>query len=319
MTSPDDLEARLLALGESLDVPAPPPAEVARAVRARLESRPAPDRDPAAPGLPSVDRPPTAPGVPPEGGSPAAPGVPPEGRSPVVPGWPAADRDRTPQPPSGPSSHRPGDLPRTPVRRAWRRLGPGVRLRRRMIISAVAVLVALFLGGTPVGRAAVVEILRFAGVELRVGDPGPPPSGMPAPLPGERRVTLEQARGQVAFPILVPAELGDPREVRVSDGGRVVSLFWPGVRLDEYDGTLEVVFRKELGPPWPEEVYLGPSPAQWIPARHGLVYLPRGGGAAPVRPRSAGPALIWQSARTGLRLEGVDDLQRALRIARSTL
>ncbi|MER5419258.1 hypothetical protein [Streptosporangium roseum] len=268
MTSPDDLEARLLALGESLDVPAPPPAEVARAVRARLESLPAPDRDLA----------------------------------------PAPD---------GPSSRRPDGLPRTPVRRAWRRPGPGVRLRRRTVVSTVAVLVALFLGGTPVGRAAVVEILRFAGVELRIGDPGPQPSGMPAPLPGERRVPLEQARGQVAFPISVPTELGDPHEVRVSDGGRVVSLFWPGVRLDEYDGTLEVVFRKELGPPWPEEVYLGPSQAQWIPARHGLTYLPRGGGTAPLRPRSAGPTLIWQSAQAGLRLEGVDDLQRALRIARS--
>ncbi|MGW2197958.1 hypothetical protein ACWCSH_37180, partial [Streptosporangium sp. NPDC001682] len=42
MTSSDDLEARLLDLGESLDVPSPHPAEVARAVRARLEV-PAPE------------------------------------------------------------------------------------------------------------------------------------------------------------------------------------------------------------------------------------------------------------------------------------
>ncbi|WP_433251398.1 hypothetical protein ACQPYK_05865 [Streptosporangium sp. CA-135522] len=262
MTSPDDLEARLLALGESLDIPAPPPADVARAVRARLES-------------------------------------------------PAADRR------SGVRASTPWAPVRRALRRAWRRLRPGSRLRWRAVVSGVAILLALFFGATPAGRAAVAQILRFAGVELRIGDPASPPSGLPEPLPGERRATLEQARAQAAFPISVPAELGAPREVRVSDGGRVVSLLWPGIRLDEYDGTLQVVFRKELGPPWPEEVAVGASPAQWIPARHGLSYLPRGGGGASVRPRSAGPTLIWQRERAGLRLEGVDDLRRALRIARS--
>ncbi|MFF5212923.1 hypothetical protein [Streptosporangium sp. NPDC000396] len=244
MTSPDDLEARLLALGESLDVSAPPPAEVARAVRARLEALSAEDRPLAA-------------------------------------------------------------APR-PIARRW----------RRAIASAVAITVALFLGATPVGRAAVVEILRFAGVELKIGGPGPLPSGAPEPLPGERRVTLEQAREQVAFPVSVPAELGDPQDVRVSDGGRVVSLLWPGVRLDEYDGRLEVVFRKDLGPPWPVEVSLGTSQAWWIPAAHGLTYLPRGG-RAPIPLRLAGPTLIWQRGQTGLRLEGVGDLRRGLEVARS--
>jgi hypothetical protein len=164
-----------------------------------------------------------------------------------------------------------------------------------------------------------VEVLRFAGVELRIGDPGPLPSGVPSPLPGERRVTLEQAREQVAFAISVPSRLGEPSEVRVSDGGRVVSLFWPGVRLDEYDGVLGVAFRKELGPPWPDEVHLGTSQAWWIPGRHGLTYLPRGGGEAPVRARLADPTLIWQQKGVGLRLEGVDDVQGALEIARSAL
>ncbi|MFJ2030440.1 hypothetical protein [Streptosporangium sp. NPDC087985] len=269
MTSPDDLEAQLLALGEDLDIPAPPPAEVVRAVRARLDSLPAADRHPA----------------------------------------------------PGPSTRRPGGLPRVPVRRASGEPGgprPAVRLRRRAIVSAVAVLVALLLGGTPVGRAAVMEVLRFAGVELEIGGPGPLPSGLPEPLPGEHRVTLEQARRQVAFPISVPAVLGDPRDVRVSDGGRVVSLLWPEARLDEYDGRLQVVFRKELGMNWPEEVVLGTSPGWWIPARHGLSYLPRaGGGELPVRPRTAAPTLIWQRGQVGLRLEGAGDLQRALEIAGS--
>ncbi|MFC7645340.1 hypothetical protein ACFQX6_35475 [Streptosporangium lutulentum] len=142
MTSSDDLEAGLLALGESLDVPSPPPADVARAVRERLESPAGADRSPA------------------------------------------------------------------PARRARGAPRSGARLRGRVVVSAVAVLLALFFGATPVGRAAVVEVLRFAGVELRIGGPGPLPSGVPSPLPGERRVTLEQAREQVTFAISVPSRLG---------------------------------------------------------------------------------------------------------------
>ncbi|MGJ6962707.1 hypothetical protein ACSDR0_12425 [Streptosporangium sp. G11] len=292
MTSPDDLEARLLALGESLDVPSPPPAGVARAVRARLESQLAPEETPA-----------------PESPAPKSPT--PESPAPETPGPKSpAPETRVPEAPAVPGG--PGTL-----RRAWRALRDGGRARRRVAVAAVAVLVALFLGATPAGRAAVAEILRFAGVELRIGGPGPLPSGVPQPLPGERRVTLEQAREQVAFPISIPAALGDPAEVRVSDGGRVVSLFWPGLRLDEYDGTLQLVFRKDLGPPWPQETAVGAEKAQWIPVHHGLTYLPRGGGEAAVRPRPAGPTLIWQRGRVGLRLEGAGELGRALEIARS--
>ncbi|MFF5109024.1 hypothetical protein [Streptosporangium sp. NPDC000509] len=300
MTSPDDLEARLLALGESIDVPSPPPDDVARAVRARLRSQLAPAASAPDSGTPDPE-------------APAAPGSPvpesPDPEAPAVPGSPVPET-RTPEAPAVPGG------PRV-LRRAWEALRDGGRVRRRAVVAAVAILVALLLGATPAGRAAVAEILRFAGVELRIGGPGPLPSGVPQPLPGERRVTLEQAREQVAFPVSVPAVLGDPAEVRVSDGGRVVSLFWPGLRLDEYDGSLHLVFRKELGPPWPEDVGVGAVKAQWIPAHHGLTYLPRSGGEAEVRPRPAGPTLIWQRGRVGLRLEGVGELGRAQEIARS--
>ncbi|MGW0062096.1 hypothetical protein ACWDTT_19470 [Streptosporangium sandarakinum] len=262
------VEAALLALGEALEVPAPPPAEVALAVRARLEA--------AGEGRPA--------GAP--GGGPR------------------------PEP-----SSRPGPR-RAPGRRGDGR-GPG-RVTRRRAVVAVVVAAALLFGVTPAGQAAVARVLRFAGIELRVGGPGPLPSGVAEPLPGERRVTLEEARRQAAFPVSVPAGLEDPADVRVADGGRVVSLLWPGIRLDEYDGVLQVVFRKELGPPWPDQVTVGASTGWWIPGPHGLVYLPRTGvGEAPARPRRADPTLIWQKGRTGLRLEGVADLRRALEIARS--
>ncbi|GAA3443983.1 hypothetical protein [Planomonospora venezuelensis] len=229
-------------------------------------------------------------------------------------------------PARSPQEEAPGADPAGPARRSRRprallpappgRARPAASRRRRAAAAVVVVLTALFFGATPAGRAAVVQILRLAGVELRIGDPGPLPSGMPAPLPGEERTTLEEARERAAFPIAVPAELGEPGDVRVGDGGRVVSLLWPGVRLDQYDGTLEVVYRKDLGPPWPEEADVDGSQGTWIPAHHGLSYLPREGGA-PVAARIAGPTLVWQRRLVGLRLEGVTDRARAVQIARS--
>ncbi|MGW4644470.1 hypothetical protein ACWEN6_38525 [Sphaerisporangium sp. NPDC004334] len=235
------LEAELLALGEALDIPAPPPADVARSVRARLEQ---------------------------------------SGRS--------------------PETRRPARRPR------W-----------RWVAAGVAVVVAALLGLTPQGQAAVAHVLRLAGVEVHVGEPGPLPSGVPSPLPGERRVTLDRARELVAFPVRVPAELGEPDDVRVSDEGRVLSLFWPGTRLDAYDGTLEVVWRKDLPGPFPDQVTVGSSPGWWVSGPHGLTYMPRvGAGSEPVRRRAAS-TLIWQQDQTGYRLEGPATSAQALRIATS--
>ena len=45
----DDLAAELTALADFLDVPNPPPSDVASAVRARLEPTPEPARPPTAP------------------------------------------------------------------------------------------------------------------------------------------------------------------------------------------------------------------------------------------------------------------------------
>ncbi|MCT9934993.1 hypothetical protein N5079_32795 [Planotetraspora sp. A-T 1434] len=188
-----------------------------------------------------------------------------------------------------------------------------VRLSRRKVAAALAVFLAVLIGATPQGRAAVASVLRFAGVEIGVGAPGPLPAGVPSPLPGERRVTLDEARRAVAFPIVVPFALGDPADVRVADGGRVVSLFWPGARLDEFDGTLGVVFRKDLGEPWPEEIPR--LRAWWVQQPHRLSYVPRHGGA-PREERVAAPTLIWQRGAVGLRLEG-PSRDQALRIAAS--
>ncbi|MEO3811708.1 hypothetical protein ABGB17_22165 [Sphaerisporangium sp. B11E5] len=254
MGSHDDLEMSLRALGEHVGPPTPPPADVARAVRARLES---------------------------------ASGT-------------EADGPRAPSERTG-GAH-------GPDRRRW-------RPRKRWIATGVAVVLAVLLGLTPQGQAAVERVLRFAGIELQIGDPGPLPSGVPRALPGETRVTLDEARDMAPFPFRVPAELGAPKDVRVAEDGRLVSMFWPGVRLDAFAGVMDVLWRKELGPPFPQQVTVGESQGWWVQAPHGITYLPRDGVGAKDLARVAGPTLIWQLDLAGYRLEGVPDVTRALEIA----
>ncbi len=63
----------------------------------------------------------------------------------------------------------------------------------------------VLVAATPQGRAAVAEVLRFAGVEIEVGTSEPLPSGSPSPLPSETSAALAEARRMVAFPLVVPA------------------------------------------------------------------------------------------------------------------
>ncbi|GAA4530538.1 MULTISPECIES: hypothetical protein [Nonomuraea] len=230
----DDIEAELRALAGSLDVPAPPPEQVAAAVRTRLEA------------------------------------------------------------------------PR-PVKR---------RRRWRIVAVAVVALVAVT-AATPQGRQAVTAILRYAGIELRLGGDTPAPVPTPAPLPGEREVPPDEVAGQVAFPVRTLAALGEPERVTVADGGRVVSMFWPdGIRLDQFDGRMDPFFFKRLGPPFPDEVEVDGVTGFWLPGSHPLGYITReGGGEVPLR--QAGPTLIWQAGDVGHRLEGAPSMARAAELAGS--
>ena len=75
--------------------------------------------------------------------------------------------------------------------------GPETGARRRLawraaLVVVVAVLAALI--AVPQGRAVVIGVLRFAGVELRQ-EPGPVRSPASTPsLPGERPMSLAKAR-----------------------------------------------------------------------------------------------------------------------------
>src|SRR5690242_8259982 len=80
----------------------------------------------------------------------------------------------------------------------------------RTTVLAVLLAFAVALAVSPEVRAGVSEFLRFAGIEFRSDAPPPTltPSSTTPVLPGERVVTLDEARRQ--FPVIVPKALGQP-------------------------------------------------------------------------------------------------------------
>ena len=193
---------------------------------------------------------------------------------------------------------------------------------RAALVVVVAVLAALI--AVPPGRAVVIRVLRFAGVELRQ-EPGPVRSpGTGGSLPGERRMPLQQARHQVSFPILVPAALGQPAQVVVSDGGRVVSLIYHQapyglVRMDEFAGRLDqVYFEKFVHLSNVTKVAVNGTKGAWIKGPHELVYVTRSGTPAIASARlTTGNTLIWGTSQVALRLEGNFSKAAALVLANS--
>jgi hypothetical protein len=137
-------------------------------------------------------------------------------------------------------------------------------------------------------------------------------------------MSLEQARRQAAFPILVPAALGRPGEVVVSDRGRVVSLFYRRtpyglVRMDEFPGHFDqVYFEKFVHSGRMTEVPVNGTKGLWIKGPQKLVYITRNGAPAVASARlTTGNTLVWGTVQVALRLEGNLGKRAAIAIARS--
>jgi hypothetical protein len=211
-------------------------------------------------------------------------------------------------------------------RRHTRAPRPGVLRRRRLGWRAAVVVVTALLAvliATPQGRAVIVHVFRFAGVELRQG-PGPATSPTHAALPGERQMPLEQARHHVSFPILAPAALGPPGEVVVSDSGRVVSLIYRRtpyglVRMDEFAGHLDqIYFEKFVHLGNVTKVEVNGVKGLWIKGPQELMYITRSGTPAVASARlTTGNTLIWATRQVALRLEGNLGKTAALALASS--
>lgn len=201
-------------------------------------------------------------------------------------------------------------------------------LYRAAAVLALLAVASAALASSPRVRAAVTEVLHFAGIDV-TSAPGPTPRATPSP-PGQAHSTLADARRRARFRVTVPATLGLPDEVVISDGDppRVVSLLYrPGagrpatgtggvaVALDEFDGTLGPVFQKYALTRSAEEVAVGPYRGLWVRGPHEVVYVDRNGSVLSESARLAGNTLIWEARGVTLRLEGAYSREQAIAVA----
>ncbi len=206
------------------------------------------------------------------------------------------------------------------------------RLRRRWrAATAVAVaLLLVLLAVTPAG-ARIIEWLGLGGVSIEQeqtpGGAAPGTTGVPAPgdTAGQDALTLDKARARVPFPLVVPAGLGPPPIVTIGPDDRVVSMIWPDgdpaapggpVRLDQLAGSPDLAVVKKYA----EDVQftsVDGADAFWLRRPHPLVYTDAAGLERTETSRTSAESLIWLRPGVTLRLEGVPDLARALRIAQS--
>jgi hypothetical protein len=197
------------------------------------------------------------------------------------------------------------------------------RVLPRLVAAVVVALLALgvAMAVSPTVRAAVFDLLRIGGVEIHHEPaPIPPPFTGRVELPGERVVSLAEARRAAPFEVAVPASLGDPDEVRIADGDppRVVSLLYDsGIRIDQFDGRISPVFFKKTDAADMEMVRVGSVDGVWVPSPHPLLYVDREGKDRVESARLAAKTLIWEADGVTYRLEGELSREEAIRIAES--
>lgn len=192
------------------------------------------------------------------------------------------------------------------------------RVRALVAAGSAALVVASFL--SPQVRAFAADLLAVAGIEFSTDTPDAPKEPL-APLPDSRETSLEQARAQADHPLGVPTRLGEPDEVTVVDGGRVVSMSWRdgSIRLDQFDGRPGRVFSKTVRFKPTELVRIRGERGWWIAEPHDLTYVTEDGREYTATARLAGRTLVWQSGSgVTFRLEVTRlDLAGAVAVARS--
>ena len=197
------------------------------------------------------------------------------------------------------------------------RRGHPVLVRLAAAVVALLVLLGTAMTVSPTVRATVFDLLRIGGVEI-TNAPPPLPSTTP-PQPWERAVTLDDARALAAFDLRVPARLGAPDAVTVSDETppRVVSFQYPGVRIDQFDGGLSPVFTKFTSAADVQHVRIGDVDGVWVPRPHQVIYVDRDGTVREESARLADTTLIWTEGGVTYRVEGKFTERAAVVIAES--
>lgn len=208
-------------------------------------------------------------------------------------------------------------------------------------VAAVALVVVLavtsVLGISPQARTAAAEWLGLGGIKITFLPSNPEVEPVGANLKLGKKVSLEEARRQVSYRILVPGlpKLGEPDTVYVGEpppGGQVSLVYRarPGlpraaetdvaVLLTEFRGsTRRVYFDKVLGPDTElEAVNINGGRGYWIEgAPHVFAYEDANKNIQQEKLRLAANTLIWEQGELTLRLEGELSKEEALRVAES--
>jgi hypothetical protein len=197
----------------------------------------------------------------------------------------------------------------------------GRRPVRRLVAAAVIALLALAAAMTvsPTVRAAVYDFLRIGGVEIHENQQPPvTPSGDP-PMPGERTVSLAQARAEAAFPLKLPAQLGQPTSVHLAGGTppSVVSMAFGDLRVDQFDGSIDPMFTKFASAEDIHHVRVGDTDAIWVDRPHTVIFDDRDGELREETARLSGSTLIWEAAGITYRVEGDLTESEAITVAES--
>ena len=226
-------------------------------------------------------------------------------------------------------------------------IGPRSRNVTLAVWLAAAILLMLIAGGLalfPAARNAIADRLGLRGVLIQWVEelPTPEPSQVGAPLALGRRVTLDEARAAVDFPVLVPTAAGfdTPGEIYLRDSGEgaMVSFVFParpdlpesdatgvGALLTQFQGEADRgLIEKGLSGSGANEsrleaVSVGGERGFWISgAPHGFFFVCYDiGECREERYRLAGNVLLWEQGGLTLRLESTLSLDEALAIAES--
>jgi hypothetical protein len=218
--------------------------------------------------------------------------------------------------------------PPTPdIRLLEKREIPRQKIRLRLV---VVLLIAILIGGSlyaiPPVRAAIIDILKVGGIEIRIGEENETPAPNVTLLSLAGRTTLKEARNTIHFPLYYPVENGLPDDVFVQADEMVIMVWLK-------DGQIEMALYQF---PSDFSVYKGAEGAEvtsvkgrlavWVDEPHVLWFtednLPRRRTAFLVE----APVLIWENSVTNergityhvtYRLESGLSMESAIQIAES--
>jgi len=209
-----------------------------------------------------------------------------------------------------------------------RRRSARSRVPRRAFVVALAVLVVAIAAvfAVPQTRASILRFFHLRGVTIeRVPElPTVPVQGGLGTFLGEP-VSLDEARSQAQFDVVVPAALGDADQVyfQASPPGGMVSFLYgtrakPNALVTEFQARVdEVIFKKVVPDTKIDPVQINGQPGFWIEGAHSFTYLDRQDDMQTEQVRLAGNVLVWELGTRTFRLEADVPKDEALRIARS--